>query len=249
MASILRPLMLIPKAVRAFFKADVRLRRGHNGLEVVLDDPAAAAGKAVPASARGKRRPDEAREREQQELEQIRASLARLLDELPDNRNTLRHLAFIEHALGKKGLRALHKVPYDVLKRALDQFEGLVVNWSDSGLATLRSKMAVTLIEREPESATPPTPATEPVVSTIEAAALAHPVALEGDDAAEAEAALMAAYGSVVLPGLELSPLDEEPALEIQGELNSPSGKALAKAVRRGDEIQPAKASLHEASV
>jgi hypothetical protein len=96
------------------------------------------------------------------ELARMRASLAGLLDEMPDNRSTLRHLAFIEHALGKKGLRALHKVPYDVLKRALDQFEGLVVNWSDEGLAALRSKMAVTLIEREPEGAAPPPARAEP---------------------------------------------------------------------------------------
>jgi hypothetical protein len=254
MSSIFPTLMLIPKAIRAFFKADVQLRRGQRGLEVVLADPAAVqAGESpVAAKRKGKRVPDPAREREQLELQQIRASLARLLDELPDNRSTLRHLAFIEHALEKKGLRALHKVPFDVLKRALDQFEGLVVNWSDSGLATLRSKMAVTLIEREPEAALPPTAVAAPVASAIESDDLVHPVALEGDDAAEAEAALLAAYGSVVMPGLELVPTDDEPSLELQGELSSPSGKALARAVRRGDEIQPAATrpgSLREASV
>ena len=159
---------------------------------------------------------------------------------MPDNRSTLRHLAFIEHALGKKGLRALHKVPYDVLKRALDQFEGLVVNWSDEGLAALRSKMAVTLIEREPEGAAPPPARAEPEeapTSTLDCGQLAHPVEMEVDNAADAEAALMAAYDAVVMPDLDFGGPGDDPPLELQGELNSPSGKALAKAARRGDDL------------
>lgn len=238
MASILRPLAPVTKALRAFFKADLRLRRGDRGLEVVLDDPTP---KARPAKARtGKG--DTTSEQERRELQCIQAALARLLDELPENRVALRHLAFIEHALGKKGLRALHKVPVDVLRRALDQFEGLVVNWSDEGLAALRSKMAVALIEREQVTESRQAPVSEVLSSELDAAPLAHPEPLEGDAAAEAEAALRAAYGSVVLPPLELTMDDEEPALEMQGELNSPSAKALAKAVRRGDEPRPAAA-------
>lgn len=238
MSSILQPFNLIGKAARAFFKADLRLRRGERGFEVVLDDAAAkAAADAKRTRATDSLRPDGVQQREDRALNQVRQSLAALLDELPENRSTLRHLAFIEHALGKKGLRALYKVPYDVLKRALDQFEGLVVNWSDEGLATLRSKMAVALIERESEAAAPaPPPGDSP--SSIDSAPLALPVELAGDDAAEAEAALLAAYGSVVMPELQLAPTDDEHRVEIQGELNSPSGKALAKAVRRGDGLQ-----------
>ena len=244
MASILRPLTFIAKAVRAFFKADLQLRRGKRGLEVVLDDTSPA---TRGAAAQARHKPDPALAREQQELARIRASLTTLLDELPGNRTTLRHLAFIEHGLAKKGLRALNKVPYDVLKRALDQFEGVVVNWSDAGLAALRSKMAVALIEREPEAtvAAPPKAPPEPN-SVLDSVELAQPEALEGDDAAEAEAALLAAYGSVVMPGLELVGMTDDPALEVQGELNSPSAKALAKAVRRGDDVQSSDARRHE---
>ena len=244
MASLLRPFTLIAQATKAFFRADVRLRRGDRGLEVVLDE-------TPPPPARGRRgapRPDAAALKAQQELQAIQRSLTALLDELPENRTTLRHLAFIEHALAKKGLRALPKVPYDVLKRALDQFEGVVVNWSDEGLATLRSKMAVTLIEREAEAPRPAeaaAPAGErELAAEIEPAPLAPPVALEGEDAAAAEAALMAAYGNVMLPDLELAPLADSaaaaaPAVELQGELHSPSAKAIAKAVRRGDDVHP----------
>lgn len=248
MASMLQPFQLITKAARAFFKADLRVRRGENGLEVVLDDPAiTGAGGKVGTRGRGKAAVDPLKERDRRMLAQVQASLAVLLDELPENRSTLRHLAFIEHALNKKGLRALHKVPYDVLKRALEQFEGVVVNWSDEGLATLRSKMAVTLIEREPET-TQVAPPPDAADSMNAEAPLVHPVDLEGDDAAEAEAALLAAYGSVVMPELELVPTDDadEAAVEVQGELNSPSGKALAKAVRRGDPVLPADARQRE---
>ena len=233
MVSIVRPFTLVGKAVRTFFKADLQVRRGKRGLEVVLDETPSRGSTA-------KARPDPAQERDVAELARMRASLAGLLDEMPDNRSTLRHLAFIEHALGKKGLRALHKVPYDVLTRALDQFEGLVVNWSDEGLAALRSKMAVTLIEREPEGAAPPPARAEPEeapTSTLDCGQLAHPVEMEVDNAADAEAALMAAYDAVVMPDLDFGGPGDDPPLELQGELNSPSGKALAKAARRGDDL------------
>jgi hypothetical protein len=249
MASLLRPFTVIAQAVKAFFRADVRLRRGERGLEVVLDEPA-------PRPARGRQaapRADAAAQREQQELQRIRQSLTRLLDELPENRSTLRHLAFVEHALAKKGLRGLSKVPYDVLKRALDQFESVVINWSDEGLATLRSKMAVMLIERESDAPAAGEPRdVESTVSGLGAAdaeALTHPVVLEGSDADEAEAALLAAYGNVMLPGLNLDAGGDgaaaSSAVEWQGELHSPSAKAMARAVRRGGEVQP-QARSHE---
>ncbi len=240
MALILRPFVLVAKAVRAFFVSDLHLRHGSRGLVLVLDEPAATA--ATKSKSRGRTQSDPQAQQEQRDLRRMQESLARLLDEVPANRNTLRHLAFFEHALGKKGLRALNKVPYDVLKRALDQFEGLVVNWSDEGLAALRSKMAVALIEREPDPSIriqPPT-ASDQSSSVMDTAPLAHPTTLEGQDAADAEAALLAAYGAVVMTGLSPGGPAYPPAVELHVELNSPSGKALAKALRRGDDVQAA---------
>ncbi len=238
MASISRPFTLIAKGIRAFFKADLKVQRGERGIELVLAESAGPA-----ARKRGAKAADPAALKEQQELQRIRRSLAALLDEMPDNRQALRQLAFIEHALDKKGLRALHKVPFDVLKRALEQFERVVVNWSDAGLASLRSKMAVALIEREPEATADLGAAVDSQVeatpSVLDAAPLAHPEPLHGDEAAEAEAALRAAYGGVVLDGLSLAPVDE-PAVELVGELHSPSAKAIHKAVRRGEDLREA---------
>ena len=238
MASISAPFTLLAKGVRAFFKADLKVQRGERGIELVLAESAAKAGaerkrSGKPAGA--------APLKEQQELQRIRQSLAALLDEMPDNRQALRQLAFIEHALGKKGVRALQKIPYDVLKRALEQFERVVINWSDEGLASLRSKMAVALIEREPEAgAEPRAPGDselEATPSVLDGAPQPHPEPLQGDEAAEAEAALRAAYGGVVLDGLSLAPVDE-PAVELVGELNSRSAQAIHKAVRRGEDAR-----------
>lgn len=226
----------IGKALRAFFKFDVKLRREDGALRLVLEDKAPDAEPA----ARKRRRLDARAQREAREFERMRMSLSALLDEMPENRQVLRHLVFIERALDKKGLRALYKVPYDVLKHALTQLEGVVVNWSDEGLACLRSKMAVAVIDRErDDSEAEPMARSEAAPSVVDTVLLAHPVTLEGDDAAEAEAALRAAYGAVALPGLDgaapppADPRDERPSqFEVQGELSSPSARALAKAVK-----------------
>lgn len=247
MPALLRPFVLVVQAVRAFFRADLRLRRGARGLEVVLDESRAAAPRL---RRRGAARAEQDDARVQQELQAMQRALAALLDELPENRATLRHLAFIEYALAKKGAKALAKVPYDVLERALAQFEGVVTNWSDAGLAALRSKMAVMLIEREGQASqadggTPQAQGGAPS-SLLETDELAHPMLVadaEGQadadaDAVAAEAALRAAYDEVMLLDLQLVPMDSagEPGVEVQGELHSPSAKAIAKAARRGDE-------------
>jgi len=223
----------LTKAVRAFFKSDVRLQRADGGLRVVFDDkPATAAKRQKPPL-------DPRAERERRDAQHMRAALTTLLDEVPQNRQALRHLAFFEQALAKKGARSFQKVPYEVMQQALAQLEGLVVNWSDEGLACLRSKMAVALIEREVEQTHAEEHHTRALIEPCEPP---QAVALEGDAAAEAEAALLAAYGAVALPGLDLSaPAEaaEEPAaVELHGELSSPSARALNKAKGRSESEQ-----------
>lgn len=140
--TLLQPLY---RAFRAVFLQDLRVRREGDGLRLSLEDrPDPAAGTVRPRT-----REEQAADKAQQELALMRSELARVLDALPETRDTLRHLVFVEEALGRKGLRALYKVPLPVLKRAHGQFEGLVTNWSSEGLAALRSKMAVAVIDRE----------------------------------------------------------------------------------------------------
>ena len=238
----------IGRAVRAFFKSDVQLKRDDSGLHLVLADEPPPARRARAAS-----RKDTSANKEHAELSRMRLALAALLDQMPEHRRVLRHLVFIEHALLKKGLRALHKVPYEVLERALEQFEGVVINWSDEGLACLRSKMAVALMDREPDHGGADSDLVMPDAEVEEEEEPTHCEALEGDAADAAEAALRAAYGSMALPGLELqaaAACDSTPVVvEYHGELNSPSAKALAKSAKSAprEKVDLSLRQIHEA--
>lgn len=144
MNTLRRLIQPLNNALQMIFARDLSLRRGEAGVEIVLAERDSS-GKPVvkPGRAEQKQRKDRA------ELELMREQLAAVLDELPETRATLRHLVFVEQALSRKGWRVLNKLPLDVLQRALDQLEGLVHNWSPEGLANLRSKMAVAIIDRE----------------------------------------------------------------------------------------------------
>lgn len=206
----------VRRAAVAFFKHDLALRKDPAGLQIVLESRA-----VTPAPAKKPKkdsRAELAARREKQDLALILEQLGGLLAELPETRSALRHLVFVEHALQKKGVRALHKLPLDVLQRAHEQLESLVVNWSPVGLASLRSKMAVAIIDREHmdpavESEvyrtaaildTPPVEPVQPEFST-----------LSEDDAL---AAAYAALGNMAPSG----------EVEFQGELGSKSARAVA---------------------
>lgn len=157
MSSFLRALQPLKTAADAFFRHDLKLRRGERGLEIALDEPSPEA-----RLSKAERAEFERRQRDAALLEAMRSDLATLLDEGDSTRRTMRALVLFESALRSDGLAALDKVPLPVLAKALEQFEGLVSNWSAIGLATLRSKMAVAHRQRrdaEIERATRPPPA------------------------------------------------------------------------------------------
>lgn len=216
-------------AAAAFFRHDLSVRRDGDAVKLVL------AERPRSAPARKPSRAEIVDRKEKEELVQIRAELAALLNELPETRQTMRHLVFVEQALAKKGLRALHKVPLDVLQRALEQLEGLVVNWSPVGLANLRSKMAVAVIDREhmdpnaeadayrtaailePTVSAPPKPA-EPTRSEDDALAAAY--AALGALAPEAAQVVMqpelGTRSAAPVTRFQNSTLPEEPLPEIR---------------------------------
>jgi hypothetical protein len=203
-------------AVSAFFKADVALKRADDGVRIVLRERAPKLPK-VPT------REELAAKREKEELALALQQLGDLLDEVPGTREAMRHLVFVEHALAKKGLRALHKLPLEVLERALEQLEGLVTNWSPAGLASLRSKMAVAIIDREHMDPDAEADAyrTAAVLDTLpDDRPAVEPQATSDDDAL---AAAYAALGNLI-------PSDE---VEMQGELASPSARALQREITR----------------
>jgi hypothetical protein len=210
----------VNQGVTAFFKHDLKLKRAEDGVRIVLQE------RPAQAQARPPTRQEKAVRRESEELALMRTQLAELLNELPTTRETMRHLVFVEQALVKKGLRALHKLPLDVLQRALEQLEGLVTNWAPVGLASLRSKMAVCILDREhmdPE-AEADAYRTSAVLDSSPPPVPAEPVEARSDD--EALAAAYAALGS-------LAPYSESAAIETQGELSSRSARVLQREAQR----------------
>jgi hypothetical protein len=134
-------------------------------------------------------------------------------------------------------LRALQKLPVEVLQRALEQLEGVVVNWSPVGLAALRSRIAVAIIDRDNQlsgaQAEADTYRTAAVMDTLPDTAFEDGVEVSSDD--DALAAAYAALG-------DLAPA----AVELQGDLGSTSAKALAQhAARQGTDL-PGAIRIHE---
>jgi hypothetical protein len=126
------------RPVADLLSVQVAFERRGRGLHVVFRRRSAVRSAAAAAAA-------------QQAIDEaapLRRALKLLLDRHPLTRQLMRHLAYIEHALAKQGLRALAEVPVDVLSVALDQIDAIVTNWSDRELADLRSRMAVAYKER-----------------------------------------------------------------------------------------------------
>ena len=216
------------QAAEAFFKHDLALRRDAAGLQIVLEARPATPKEPGKKAKNGKPAPVQ---REQEARALMLEQLSALLAEVPSTRSALRHLAFVEQALHRKGLRALDKLPLEMLKPALEQLESLVTNWSPVGLASLRSKMAVAIIDREqmaPEQQAAVEAETETNESRVEPPEIDARL-LRDREANEEDKALTAAYAA-------LSPMAPTEEIEFQMELGSPSSKAIApRAASRPD--------------
>jgi hypothetical protein len=85
----------------------------------------------------------QAREESRKRVRHMKRDLYALLRQHPSSRGLMRHLATVEHALHTDGLKGFEALPVRVIARALAEMEGLVRDWSPTGLAELRSRMAV----------------------------------------------------------------------------------------------------------
>jgi hypothetical protein len=227
MPAVLRALQILQRAVQAFFSHDISFKRNGKRVALVLENRAEQPGapRNKPADLRA--------QREHEELALILRQLSALLSEQPETRRRCRHLVFVEHALDKKGLRALHKLPLDVLQPALEQLEALVTNWAPEGLANLRSKLAVTVIDREHMDPNAEADAynTAMPLETPEPVEV-PPLPSASEDTGAEDRALAAAYAALESTGRAQAP-GQAVAVEMQGELASPSAKAVARAARR----------------
>ena len=82
----------------------------------------------------------------------MRHDLRDLFEQHPASRRLMRHLDLVSKTLDTKGIVAVEALPTRVLSQALSQLERLVWDWSPAGLAELRSRLAVTLKSRPPET-------------------------------------------------------------------------------------------------
>lgn len=220
MGDLLKIFTPLRQAAVAFFRHDLVLKRERDGVHLALQEPRADSRKPKKPT-----REELDNRKDAEDTHLILAQLGDLLDTLPGSRKTLRHLHAVERALAKQGVRVLHKLPLNVLQHALDQLETLVTNWSPVGLANLRSKMAVSIIDREHMDAEreADTYRTSAVLENPSEISLGGPALPEVLDPSDDEA-LAAAYAALG----DLAPFATAETVPTMHELGSPSAKALA---------------------
>jgi hypothetical protein len=181
------------RVLRAVFVDDVRLRRDAGGLRLDLQPKSPSKPKPKPKDVGLTPAEVKAASKASTELALIQRDLGALFDSVSGSRRALCHLAYVEQELGELGLARLNSMALNPLRQGLAELENAVINWSPAGLASLRSKMAVALRQREAadaggEADLPTSRMNLPAPDVIESRA--------GADEADAEqAALLAAYG------------------------------------------------------
>jgi hypothetical protein len=73
----------------------------------------------------------------------MQTELRALLGRHAETRQLMRHLAYAERTLRLGGPDALDRLPPEIVRRSLQQLEGLVDDWSTPGLAELRLRLAM----------------------------------------------------------------------------------------------------------
>jgi hypothetical protein len=133
----------LKRAARAIFIDDLRLQRDADGLRIVLHN---STGPVLSPEERARQALEQ---QTRAEVHAMLCDLAELFESMPGSRRVLRHLTYVEQQLREHGLALLNDAPLSLLRQALNELEDAVINWSPRGLATLRSKMAVAVRERD----------------------------------------------------------------------------------------------------
>jgi hypothetical protein len=161
-----------------------------------------------------------AERRQREETALVRVELATLLNAMPQSRTRYPQLTVVEKAIARDGLATIHSLPVEVLQPALLQLESVVSNWSQPGLANLRSKMAVAIIDHgEYES-----PAGSGAYRTATVLDVSRQARAPQAPAPSEEDVLASTYAALG----NFAPA----SVSMQGELTSASGRALSKPAR-----------------
>ena len=159
-------------SVRQFLQKPIKLDQGHFALGV------------SESSARAQAR-NESRKR----VRHMKRDLYDLLGQHPSSRQLMRRLAAVERTLHTEGLEGFEALPVRVIAKALTEMDSLVRDWSPTGLAELRSRMAVIVKTRPHDEASELddlAPTTLPAVS-VHGALAALPADVSEVDHAEFE--------------------------------------------------------------
>jgi hypothetical protein len=120
----------------------------------------------------------------------MKRDLYDLLGQHPSSRQLMRRLAAVERTLHTGGLEGFEALPVRVIAKALAELDSLVRDWSSTGLAELRSRMAM-IVKTRPHDETAEldalAPTTLPAVSVHGDLASALPADVSEVDHAEFE--------------------------------------------------------------
>jgi len=130
-------------ALKDLFTRQLRLKRGEQGLRIVLEGTAPAA--AAPAA----QAPSSDKAVDASRL--MRSELTALLDRAAGSRRVVRHLAAIEHGLVRKDPTGLFifELTIERLQTALREFDTLAGATASVGLVALRGQLAAALAAHE----------------------------------------------------------------------------------------------------
>jgi hypothetical protein len=95
----------------------------------------------------------QARNENRKRVRHMKRDLYDLLGQHPSSRQLVRRLAAVERTLHTEGLEGLEALPVRVIAKALAEMDSLVRDWSPTGLAELRSRMAVIVKTRPHDDA------------------------------------------------------------------------------------------------
>jgi len=123
-------------SVRQFLQKPISFNDGHLTLGTSKSSQRAQAG-----------------EEDRRHVRRMKRDLYELLSQHPSARQLMRRLATVEHCLRSDGIEGLEALPVRVIAKALAEMDSLVRDWSPTGLAELRSRMAVIVKNRPAEAA------------------------------------------------------------------------------------------------
>ena len=124
-------------SVRQFLQKPITFHEGHSAFGAAKRSPRA-----------------QAHEENRKRVRHMKRDLYELLSQHPSTRQLMRRLATVEHTLHADGLEGVEALPVRVIAKALAEIDSLVRDWSPTGLAELRSRLAVIVKNRPAEAAT-----------------------------------------------------------------------------------------------